>query len=75
LEEIDKKTNKIKFEPESPIAQFPLSPSSLNHSESNDSDKQVRCSMQEVSNCMMQNIKTEVFIYRVKKRSKSLNPI
>jgi len=64
LEEIDnKKTNKIKFEPESPTAQFPLSPSSLSHSESNDSDRQIRCSMQEVSNCMMQNIKTEVCYY------------
>lgn len=53
--------NEIKFEPESPTAQFPLSPSSLNNSESNDSDRQVRHSMQEVSNRMMQNIKTEVY--------------
>jgi len=60
LEEIDEIRNEIKFEPESPIVQFPLSPNSLNHSESNDSDRQVKCSMQEVSNCTMQNIKAEV---------------
>ncbi|EGI61364.1 Cyclic AMP-dependent transcription factor ATF-6 alpha [Acromyrmex echinatior] len=59
LEEIDEIRNEIKFEPESPTIQFPLSPSSLNHSESNDSDRQVKCLMQEVSNCSMQNIKTE----------------
>lgn len=54
----------IKFEPESPT-QFPLSPSSFNHSESNDSDKQGRCSAQESSNCMMQNVKTEVYIVAI----------
>ncbi|KAG5313208.1 ATF6A factor, partial [Pseudoatta argentina] len=59
LEEIDEIRNEIKFEPESPTIQFPLSPSSLNHSESNDSDRQVKCLMQEVSNCSMQNIKAE----------------
>ncbi|KYM85504.1 Cyclic AMP-dependent transcription factor ATF-6 alpha [Atta colombica] len=59
LEEIDEIRNEIKFEPESPIVQFPLSPNSLNHSESNDSDRQVKCSMQEESNCTMQNIKAE----------------
>lgn len=58
LEEIEL-TNKIKFEPESPSTQFPLSPNSLNHSESNDSDKQVRRSIQKLSNC---GIKTEVYI-------------
>ncbi|KAL0126586.1 hypothetical protein PUN28_005148 [Cardiocondyla obscurior] len=50
--------NEIKFEPESPTIQFPLSPSSLSHSESNDSDKQI-CSAQELPNCTVQNIKTE----------------
>lgn len=63
LEEIDELTNEIKIEPESPTAQFPLSPNSLNHSESNDSDRQVRCSMEEVSNCM-QNMKTEFMLER-----------
>ncbi|XP_024871282.1 cyclic AMP-dependent transcription factor ATF-6 alpha isoform X2 [Temnothorax curvispinosus] len=58
LEEIET-LNKIKFEPESPGALFPLSPSSLNHSESSDSDRQLRCSMQELSNCEIQNLKTE----------------
>ncbi|KYM95224.1 Cyclic AMP-dependent transcription factor ATF-6 alpha, partial [Cyphomyrmex costatus] len=58
LNEINGIRNEIKFEPESPTVQFPLSPSSLNHSESNDSDSQVNCSMQEMLNCM-QNIKTE----------------
>lgn len=60
LEEIDEIRNEIKFEPESPTVQFPLSPSSHNHSESDDSDRQVKCSMQEVSNYTMQNIKAEV---------------
>ncbi|XP_018310464.1 cyclic AMP-dependent transcription factor ATF-6 alpha [Mycetomoellerius zeteki] len=59
LEEIDEIRNEIKFEPESPTVQFPLSPSSHNHSESDDSDRQVKCSMQEVSNYTMQNIKAE----------------
>ncbi|XP_011875718.1 PREDICTED: cyclic AMP-dependent transcription factor ATF-6 alpha-like isoform X2 [Vollenhovia emeryi] len=49
----------IKFEPESPAAQFPLSPSSLSHSETNDSDRQVGCPTQELSNCAIQNVKTE----------------
>lgn len=57
-------TNKIKFEPESPTTQFPLSPSSLNHSESNDSDKQITCSAQELSNCAIQDVKTEVTLHR-----------
>jgi hypothetical protein len=61
LEETDEITNEIKFEPESPTAQFPLSPSSLNHSESNDSDRQMKCYMPETSNYMMQNVKTEVY--------------
>ncbi|XP_011159871.1 cyclic AMP-dependent transcription factor ATF-6 alpha isoform X2 [Solenopsis invicta] len=59
LEETDEITNEIKFEPESPTAQFPLSPNSLNHSESNDSDRQMKCYMPETSNYMMQNVKTE----------------
>ncbi|XP_012535043.1 cyclic AMP-dependent transcription factor ATF-6 alpha isoform X1 [Monomorium pharaonis] len=59
VEKMDEITNEIKYEPESPTAQFPLSPSSLNHSESNDSDRQIRCYIPEVANCMMQDIKTE----------------
>ncbi|KAL6264385.1 hypothetical protein P5V15_004497 [Pogonomyrmex californicus] len=51
--------NEIKFEPESPNTQFPLSPSNFYHSESNDSDRQIKCSMQEVSNCAIQNINKE----------------
>lgn len=61
MEETELK-NEIKFEPDSPTTQFPLSPSSLNHSESNDSDRQGRCSTQELSNCTMQDIKAEVHI-------------
>lgn len=60
LKEINERRNEIKLEPESPDAQFSLSPS-LNHSESNDSDKQAtRRLTHEVSNCLTQNINTEV---------------
>ncbi|XP_029168230.1 cyclic AMP-dependent transcription factor ATF-6 alpha isoform X2 [Nylanderia fulva] len=60
VEETNEIKNDIKFEPESPDAQFSLSPS-LNHSDSNDSDKQAtRYLMQEVSNCSTQNVNTEV---------------
>lgn len=51
--------SEFKLEPESPYTQFPSSPSSLSYSESNDSDKQVTiCSMQEISNSLIQNINT-----------------
>lgn len=62
LGEINEIRNEIKLEPESPDAQFSLSSGSPNHSDSNDSDKQeTRCFMQEVSNCLTQNVDTEVF--------------
>lgn len=58
------------MEPESPDAQLSLSPYSPNHSESNDSDKQeTKCLMQEVTNCLTQNMNTEVF-YILKKMHK-----
>ncbi|KAM0728696.1 Cyclic AMP-dependent transcription factor ATF-6 alpha [Formica fusca] len=61
LGEINEIRNEIKLEPESPDAQFSLSSGSPNHSESNDSDKQeTRCFMQEVSNCLAQNVDTEL---------------
>ncbi|XP_070160028.1 cyclic AMP-dependent transcription factor ATF-6 alpha isoform X2 [Polyergus mexicanus] len=60
LGEINEIRNEIKLEPESPDAQISLSSGSPNHSESNDSDKQeTRWFMQEVSNCLAQNVDTE----------------
>lgn len=49
------------MEPESPNTQLPLSPFSHNHSESEDSDKQIRFSNQEISNSLMQNMDTKVY--------------
>lgn len=51
------------MEPESPNTQFPLSPlSSLNHSESEDSDKQIMgFSNQEILNSLGQDMDTEVY--------------
>lgn len=61
LGKINEIRNEVKFEPESPDAQFSLSSSSPNHSESNDSDKQeTRCLMHRVSNCLTQNVNTEL---------------
>jgi len=70
--EVSEIKNEIKMEPESPNTQFSLSPlSSLNYSESEDSDKQtMRFSNQEISNNLTQNMDTKVYsiIYNVKKR-------